>query len=110
MSEIALLDEPQPVVVEENARIESLIGPRLTDCFQVDKLTVSGAFDFCHRTPWYVGIVTGGHGTLRTARGEQPLRRGDTFFVSHQIKRLGYEPADSAPLELHLVSRASGNR
>ena len=95
---------PQLHMERPGARLESVIGPRQTDCFRVDKLTVTGEFELEYDAPWYLGIVTSGSGTV-TGAAEQPLRSGDNFFVSHQIARLQYRAAGNAPLEIYLVRR-----
>jgi len=87
----------------DNARLESVIDARHTDCFRVDKLTVTGELELEYDSPWYLGIVIAGCGAVAgvTAR---PLRRGDNFFVSNQVGKLVYRPTGEAPLELYLVS------
>ncbi len=100
---------PEVVTDEASGRVERLIGPTHTDCFQVDRLTLRKAFSFCHQAPWHIAIITDGCGRLRTTTGtEYPLQRGETFFVSHQIDRTDYVPDSSSRLEVHVVSRSDG--
>lgn len=63
---------------------ESLIDARYTDCFRVRRLTLGKNATHIHRVPgpWQLGIVTAGDGTA--AGGG--FRRGDTFFVPHQLR------------------------
>jgi len=83
-----------------NALLESIIGPEHTDCFQVDRLTVSGEFEFSCDSLWHLGIVTAGSGTV-TATEKLTVKRGDSFFISNKIKKLKYSCSNS--LEIYLV-------
>ena len=89
-----------------NARLEHVIGPQHTDCFTVDRLTVTGEFELEYDAPWHLGIVTAGHGCVQ-AKSRQSVRRGDNFFVSNRVGKLKYLPDGSKPLELYLVSHAA---
>ena len=89
-----------------NAKIESVIGAAHTDCFSVDKLTIYGDFEIPCDTPWHIAVVTSGHGSI-SAADEQPVRRGDSFFVSNRVRKLHYRPAGSEPLELFLISNTA---
>lgn len=95
---------PELRMERPEARMESVIGPQHTDCFRIEKLTVNGEFELEYDAPWYLGIVTSGSGSV-TGATAQPLRRGDNFFVSHQIARLKYNAEANDPLEIYLVSR-----
>ena len=92
-------------VIDEwpGAKLERIIGADHTDCFKVDKLTVGGELELEYDAPWYLGIVTAGGGMI-TARTGQPVRRGDSFFVSSRIRKLRYQSGGGSPLELYLVS------
>ncbi len=95
---------PKLSLCGKSSRLESLIGSVHTDCFTVDRLTVQGEHDLELDAPWYLGIVTSGQGMV-CGIDEQPLRRGDSFFVSHQISSLSYKNTGTASLEIHLISR-----
>ena len=85
-----------------NAVLESIISPEHTYCFQVDKLAVTGEIEFSYNSPWHLGIVTEGSGTL-TAKDEFPLQRGDSFFVSNKIKKLNYSSSRTNPLQIYII-------
>ena len=88
-----------------NAVLENIIGPEHTGCFQVDKLTITGDFEFTSDYPWHLGIVTAGSGTI-SAKDEFPIKRGDCFFISNKIKTLKYNCAnETASLEIYLISK-----
>ncbi len=86
-----------------NAVLESIIGPEHTDCFQVNKITVTGEFEFDCQLPWHLGIVTAGSGTV-TAKAEFPIKRGDSFFISNRIKKLEYCSDSMKPLQIYLIN------
>ncbi len=76
------------------ALLERIIGPEHTNCFQVDKLTVTGEFELTYDSPWHLGVVTSGSGTI-SASDRFPIKRGDNFFISRQIKKLKYNCGSS---------------
>ncbi len=94
--------QPQLKKAWPHARLESVIGPQHTDCFRVEKLTLTGELTLEYDAAWYLGIVTAGQGQV-TAGSAQQLHCGDNFFVSHQIKQLKFRTETS--LELYLISR-----
>jgi mannose-6-phosphate isomerase len=83
------------------AILQSIIGPEHTDCFQTDKLTVTGECEFTCDSPWHLGIVTAGSGTV-SAKDDFPIKRGDCFFISNRIKRIKYRSSNF--LQIHIVS------
>lgn len=95
-----------PVVQESEGGIllENLIGPCHTDCFRVDKLTVAEDAEWTCATPWHLGVVVSGRGTIG-ARDEQPVKNGDRYFVSRQISSLHFRSKGTEPLVVYLVSR-----
>jgi mannose-6-phosphate isomerase len=87
-----------------NAVLESIINSEHTNCFQVDKLSITGQCDFACDSPWYLGIVTAGSGTV-TAKMEFPIKCGDSFFISNRIKTLKYRSFDETDfLQLHVIN------
>lgn len=87
-----------------NAVLESIIGTEHTDCFQVNKLTITGEFEFSCDSPWSLGIVTKGSGTV-TVRDKLPLKRGDNFFISNRIKKLKYTcSTGTETLQIYLIT------
>ncbi len=84
-----------------NAVLESVIGAKHTDCFQVDKLTVTGKLELNCSSPWHLGVVTAGSGTI-TAKDKFQIKRGDSFFISNKIENLKYNCSDS--MQIHLIN------
>ncbi|MCK4981626.1 MAG: class I mannose-6-phosphate isomerase [Victivallaceae bacterium] len=88
-----------------NALLENIIGAEHTDCFQVDKLTVTGEFEFSCDSPWHLGIVTSGSGTV-SAEDKFTIKRGDNFFISNRIKKIKYiSSAGTEPLQIYIISK-----
>ena len=76
----------------------------MRDCFQVDRLTVTGEFELTCDSPWHLGIVTAGSGTVQ-ATDEFTVKRGDNFFISNRIKKLKYIcSTETVPLQIYLIS------
>ncbi|MDP0498498.1 MAG: class I mannose-6-phosphate isomerase [Verrucomicrobiota bacterium JB022] len=76
-----------------------LIGPETTPCFRVD-LSV---FDGPSRRPVdqaFIGIVTGGRGTIQAGRREWTVEPFDRFFVPASSGGLDIRPVGSEPLKL----------
>ena len=71
-----------PRLVHEtgNTKLESLIGPEDTDCFTMDRLTVSGG-EAALEAGAAVYIVAGGEGSVRCGDYRHSLKTGDYFFL-----------------------------
>ncbi len=71
----------QPKVTEETDafRLESLIGPEDTDCFAMDRLTVTGSTVLKAGAAVYV--VERGSGTVTCGDYHRSLKQGDFFFL-----------------------------
>ncbi len=71
---------PKLVKETENAKLESLIGPEDTECFTVDRLTISGG-----QVPLEAGaavyIVAKGEGSVSCGDYHHDLKTGDYFFL-----------------------------
>lgn len=86
-----------------NALLESIIGPEHTDCFQIDRLTVTEDLGLFCDSPWHLGIVTAGSGTIG-AKDAFTIKHGDCFFISNQIKKLKYKSsAGTGPMQIYLI-------
>jgi mannose-6-phosphate isomerase len=94
---------PQLLLDTKDARRERIVGPAVSTCFSVDRLTVVGAHDLIPDSPYHLGIVAAGEGTIETAGKTAPLKRGDAYFASHAIHHLRIA-ARKAPLQIYLVS------
>ncbi|WKN44937.1 class I mannose-6-phosphate isomerase [Tunicatimonas pelagia] len=77
-----------------------LIDTEQTACFRVHRLRVSGS---CEKRAdsFYVGIVTGGSGTLRAGDQELAVQTGDRFMIPFATETVTYQ-ADE-PLEVVLA-------
>ena len=95
----------RPEVVYESgpARLEQIVGPSVTGSFRVDRLTVTGSYEFIPRPPYHIGIVTAGSGWLETAARGTEIARGDSYFVPYQVRKLRLE-ARGPTLVVYLVS------
>ena len=85
---------PKPIIETEAARLERFVDSTVSDCFRVDRLTVNGAYEFAHETPYHIGIVTAGRGEIETRGSTAPLVRGDSYFASHKVRRLRIRAQD----------------
>lgn len=116
----------QTIAETEDARREQVIGPAVTDCFRLERLTVRGELDYSPHeadalrpscsgrpegtrtggAPFQVAIVTGGRGEVQAGGDSRPVKRGDTFFVSNQVESLRYRNAGDGdePFTVYLVS------
>ncbi len=91
---------PTPLADAPGGRMEELIGPATTDCFRVERLTVSGTFTAPCRTGAHIEVVTAGAGQLHDGTRAHPARRGDAFFVPHGVTAISYT-ADEGGLVTH---------
>ncbi len=71
------------------ARFYRVIDARHTDCFRVGKLVVPKGATLVYEldSPWQLGIVIGGKGTLKAA-SEQSLACGDSFLVPNPVRKM----------------------
>ncbi|HEY3416422.1 MAG TPA: hypothetical protein VGM23_06015 [Armatimonadota bacterium] len=91
-----------PTLLNEAAggRVELLVGPATTDCFRIERLTVTAALTAPCATPYHIEVITAGAGVLRCGPQTLPVRRGDTLFVPHGVSEITYT-ATHAPLIIH---------
>ena len=66
-----------------------IINSKQTNCFRVNRLEVTGSLDR-EDDSFYVGIVTRGHGTLKSGRTEIELKQWDKFFVPYKTGSINY--------------------
>lgn len=96
--------EPEIIWQDKEGQLETIIGPETTPCFRVDRLTISKSLEFSYNAPWYIAIITKGHGEVACDEGVDAIRPGDYFFVSNKIEALHYKAKDG-PLAVYLVSK-----
>lgn len=73
---------PVTTFVDNTIKIESLIGPDQTNCFVVNRITLTGGtYDISLEETYGIYIVTEGEGMLLGDGYERPLKKGDYFFV-----------------------------
>lgn len=97
-----------PRVQEETAgfRRTSLVGPRETPCFALERLDVTGEMPFAAAPGAFCGLyVLSGRGMLVSAAGAVPLGPGDQFFVPAATAAFRLVAAPPSPL---VVFRAVG--
>ncbi len=82
--------EPR-VVDKQNQSIEySLVDPRKTSCFSVNRIIVNDRFKK-EADSFYIGIVTKGYGKIQIDHQSYPVREGSKFFVPFQTGAVFFE-------------------
>lgn len=73
---------PQTVQDADGVKVETLITPQDTECFVINRITVSGGA-YCLNVPdsYAVYIVTDGSGELSGKGYSKKLKKGDYFFM-----------------------------
>jgi mannose-6-phosphate isomerase len=84
---------------QEGGYEEVLIGPEITPCFRIHRVTVRETF-IKSADSFYVGIVTEGRGSVRTRTEQKILKRGDRFFIPHSQKRVFFSADDEMKIIL----------
>lgn len=84
--------------------IEKIIGPKITPCFNVDRLIINDSIDAGFKDRWYLAVVTSGSCILSSGHENFKAKRGDCFFVSLDLVELIIE-ADGEPSEMYLVTK-----
>ena len=84
--------------------VERLVGPDVTDCFRVDRLTVEGEMDYTPGAPYHIAVVTGGAGQIQTDGHAMPVKRGDTLFLPHAVRSIRYKAGEER-LQLFVITR-----
>ena len=74
--------DPVTTFVDSSVKIEGLIGPDKTDCFVINRITLTGG-SYIPSIPDSYGIyiVCEGEGTIRAEGYEKAIRKGDYFFM-----------------------------
>ena len=73
---------PETVSEKDSVKKERLIGPGNTDCFVINRITVSGGRYTMNVSDSYaVYIITNGSGILKGEGYERTLKKGDYFFL-----------------------------
>jgi mannose-6-phosphate isomerase len=97
--------KPKTIKKDSKAVFESIIGNEHTDCFNIDKLTITKECELSFDLPWYLGIVTLGTGIL-SGEKQFEVKPGDSFFISNKIKKIKYSSlSKNIPLEIYIVSK-----
>jgi len=97
---------PQITWQKEEGILERIIGPDITDCFHVDRLTVHGTIEYNCEATWHIAIITKGSGRIYGTSGHNPIKNGDCFFISNQIKSLKYQ-SNGSRLEISIITLGS---
>ena len=73
---------PTTVFESSGVKVESLIKPENTDCFVINRITVSnGEYIINTKESYGVYIVTDGHGKLNGKKYCKTIKKGDYFFM-----------------------------
>ena len=92
-----------PVQKTDGGLVENLIGPHVTDCFRVDRLTVTDEVTYMPDAPFQVAVITEGTGYIDTGDEPQQVHRGDTVFLSNSVNSVSYR-TESVPLGLFVIT------
>lgn len=85
-----------------NATLETRIGPKTTDCFHVERLTLRGGYELRADPPaCRIAVVTAGEGELEANGRRYPLRRGAVALLPYRLQHCTLAPRGN--LELHLI-------
>ena len=92
----------EPTLIEETEgyELKEAIGPRHTDCFGVQLLTVDARCDFRANAAFWLGIVTLGGGEIAWEGGMQVVQRGSVFLVPAGVPSLRLTPMHDSDLEI----------
>lgn len=96
---------PQIIWQNEDAVMETIIGPERTDCFRVDKLTVRTETNSVCEWPWHIAVITQGRSQLQAGDYRCEIGRGDCFFVPNSVKTLRYTATDS-PVAIFMITKS----
>lgn len=95
---------PQTILQDDSILRETIIGPELTDCFRVDRITVNAQAEFDSNWPWHIVVVTQGTGCVQTPASSRPVQKGDCFFVPNAVEKLKYTVTDD-PISAFIITR-----
>ena len=74
--------KPQITLQEKDVTIESLVGPKDTDCFIINRIKLSGGEYIPNIKDGYaIFIVTEGNGEISGEEYSKPIKKGDYFFM-----------------------------
>lgn len=81
----------RPISRANGSLREEVVGPDVTDCFRVERLTVDGETTYEPESPYHIAVIAEGRGEVQADSGDAaPVRQGDTMFVPHGIRSLHY--------------------
>lgn len=92
---------PEPAQKFPEGILERLIGPKTTDCFGLDLLTVRGAVALKLTPPFHVGVVVRGTGWIEMGGDRIPVRQGQVYFMPYGVRQMTVA-ASPAPLAMAL--------
>lgn len=96
----------RPLKRAGGSRLEEVVGPKVTRCFRVERLTVRGEMAYEPESPYHIAVVTEGRGEVRTGGCvAAAVRQGDTMFMPNGVRSLRYTAGRGKPLVLHLIMR-----
>jgi mannose-6-phosphate isomerase len=94
---------PETAETFPEAVLENVIDTRQTECFKVEKLTITGRLDYKAKAPWHLAVVVAGQGDAACPK-PHAIKAGDCFFVSNQIDRIAYQATGADALQLFLIT------
>ena len=71
-----------PAITEQNGNTtrENIVGPHITDCFSLNRITIKGVIAMLKAAP-AIYVVTDGKGMLQGENYSKSLKKGDYFFL-----------------------------
>lgn len=96
----------EPVSRADGGVVENLVGPSVTDCFRVDRLTINSEMTYMPEAPFHFAIVVEGKGWIDAGGARRPVQRGDTLLLSHRVDQARYY-AEKGPLRIFVITSGS---
>ena len=93
---------PEVVTDDVGVRVEALIRPEHTDCFSIDRVSVSQPGAISKTPQVHIGVVTVGAGEVRVRNESVRVRQGSRFLIPAAADSIEVVPAHGA-LEVVLV-------
>lgn len=87
--------------------VEELIGSSETDCFTINRITVSGQTRYDKTDQIHVGVVTSGEGRIGIGAERLSVRQGSRFIVPAAAEVMDLHAGDSDKLEVALARPGS---
>ena len=100
VADITRKQKLEPVLIRDDGscRLERMVGPAQTDCFEGVRAVLRGTGALTHDGKPAVGVVCAGEAALRCGDDTLRLNPGDAFFVAAGAGSLTYEAREGAEI------------